>query len=1290
MMRYDSLPQIEARFRSEAAAYLRPFSLPVSNEPALILNGLLYSPPNRDYYYSAAHPKERIVLHFTAGNTRSDMISLTQPGRHVSVAFVIARDGTIYQLFPSAGWSGHIGAGIGNQGTGNSQDKATIGIEISNYGYLVPQGNQLETIYSRVRNPATGRVSPPDPYCLLSQTEAYTKLDDPYRGQSYYATYTPEQMNSTIILLRFLTAKYNIPRQFLPQETRYMATNDVLQFKGIVTHANYRPSGKWDIGPAFDWAGLMASVQQPQYTSTAPAPRGIAADALDSEDDITALFATQETAPEPMTQAGDNSGYAPELFENAPLQPEGTAPGKLRALLAGINNYRNVNPLTGCLKDVENMEKYLRKRTSFTPGANDIRILRDDEATRDAIIAGIRELKKDAQPEDTLLFFFSGHGAQEHADPAWQENDGFLETIVCYDATDKDAEFMLTDKELRFLLRELHEATGAHILAIFDCCHAGDNTRGAGIRKAYNNEIHERRLSETGEQREWDDFLFADVFTRARLEAEGPAQLLPEGSHVQMAACEDDQLSIEKNGAGVFTTRLLATLDAANGNLSYLTLRDRLRQTMRFTYEQTPRIYAAGQAHALLQKGFLNQRIDQPYLITEVSYNKSKGWQLNLGAIHGIQTNSTILVTDSANPNKTYSATVDEIGVDYTKVTINSTDPMKPDSKKSHRARVTGIMSGQLRLELNNVNGNPAELEKMLEQLDKEAENFYTFASGGKDGAGEQPDYTLHIRYGDAIISLPGDPYRPVTAPVPLDQEHSLATVIAQLKQLSRWHFIKQLRNTAEQPGFPPQPLDIAITRITTGGARHTVPEQNEHVVLEYEETPNGWIGALEVKLTNTTDQDLYVAAIFLDALFGSTGGLLPGDGVIKLPPGKSEFLINDNKPVLELELEQYVQEYNWPSTREAFTFLVSTEVFSVSSLEMPGLPAPPTTNKTRSRGVKLRKPEERGKPKFTGWATQHLDIQFINPTYNIIDAKTLDLLLKDEETAFFAAGIYYNVKLDANGQPSDLELKPEITVIGAKSILGDLKLKLANLVETTMRKKLYRRLKKTDLPRIVAEGDSWFQYPILVKDILDHLYRHYAICSIAEAGDTLENYMVSKDYLKYVKSENPPVFLVSGGGNDILGSQFRDFLREAPDPGDTTLNKYLEPLFHTKLQQLQDWYRVMFNDLIAYNANIRILAHSYDYVIPVDTDIYPKKTSWLGKYMIEKNIREQDERERLLIHILDQFNDKLKAVIEEFPQNATYIDARKLVNRDSWYDEIHPTNEGFALVADKFIAAMS
>lgn len=316
-MRYHTLPQIEERFRTEAAPFLKPFALPVPGEDTLQLNGVLYSPPRKDYFFPAQHPKERIILHFTAGNVRSDMMSLTQASRHVSVAFVIGRDGTIYQLFPSSGWSGHIGAGVGNQGTGNAQDKSSVGIEISNYGYLVPQGSTLETIYSRVKNPQTGAIGPVDPYCTLDDKDAFQEISTPFRGQTIYAAFTPQQVESTIILLRYLTAKFNIPRQFLPENKRYLTTNDVLQFKGIVSHVNYRSAGKWDLGPAFDWNTLISGVQAPTFTQKLTLSRGIPE--LTSEAQINAQFPVSRGIEDEETDE-NNDDYNPHQFDELPLQ----------------------------------------------------------------------------------------------------------------------------------------------------------------------------------------------------------------------------------------------------------------------------------------------------------------------------------------------------------------------------------------------------------------------------------------------------------------------------------------------------------------------------------------------------------------------------------------------------------------------------------------------------------------------------------------------------------------------------------------------------------------------------------------------------------------------------------------------------------------------------------------------------------------------------------------------------------------------------------------------------------
>ena len=114
------------------------------------------------------------------------------------------------------------------------------------------RSNRLETTYGST-------------YCALTQTSAYQNLTATFRGKTYFATFTDAQYDSLTVLLRYLTAQHQIPRQFLPETQRYQTRNEVLNFRGIVSHVNYRASGKWDIGPAFDWARLIRDVQAPTF-----------------------------------------------------------------------------------------------------------------------------------------------------------------------------------------------------------------------------------------------------------------------------------------------------------------------------------------------------------------------------------------------------------------------------------------------------------------------------------------------------------------------------------------------------------------------------------------------------------------------------------------------------------------------------------------------------------------------------------------------------------------------------------------------------------------------------------------------------------------------------------------------------------------------------------------------------------------------------------------------------------------------------------------------------------------
>ena len=209
--------------------------------------------PNFDtYYYPEDTQKKKIVLHYTVGHLRGDLATLNKKDYHVSVPYVIARDGTVYELFDPEQWAYHLGNGAMGGNKGMSKD--SIGIELSNYGPLTLVGDNLETAYSK-----EGRK---DIYCNKDQKKYYTEVDPAYRGHSHYASFTKAQYVALQELLNYLCNKFKIPYTILPIEKRYdiFTSAEAKAFKGIASHVNFRKSGKTDIGIAFDWSYLQKRV----------------------------------------------------------------------------------------------------------------------------------------------------------------------------------------------------------------------------------------------------------------------------------------------------------------------------------------------------------------------------------------------------------------------------------------------------------------------------------------------------------------------------------------------------------------------------------------------------------------------------------------------------------------------------------------------------------------------------------------------------------------------------------------------------------------------------------------------------------------------------------------------------------------------------------------------------------------------------------------------------------------------------------------------------------------------
>lgn len=197
-------------------------------------------PKFNTYYYDKITTKTAICLHFTVGNIKGDIGSLTKDGQKVSVNYVVDRQGNIYNLFDDKYWSYHLGSGT--IGTNSVMSKQTIGIEISNYGplKLATTGDLLD---------AYGNV-----YCNLREKEYY-KVSN-YRGYAYYATMTEQQEKSVAKLIKYLCKENNIPEIFKENPDEVFKTADEAKsFTGIYYHTSVRKD-------KFDWPDkLMIGVK---------------------------------------------------------------------------------------------------------------------------------------------------------------------------------------------------------------------------------------------------------------------------------------------------------------------------------------------------------------------------------------------------------------------------------------------------------------------------------------------------------------------------------------------------------------------------------------------------------------------------------------------------------------------------------------------------------------------------------------------------------------------------------------------------------------------------------------------------------------------------------------------------------------------------------------------------------------------------------------------------------------------------------------------------------------------
>ena len=156
--------------------------------------------------------------------------------KHIAVAYIIDKQGNIYECFNPEYWSYHIG------GKSTTQDnKNWIGIELVNEGILtrLPVGSKI--IYKWTFGEYLGKVH---------QTKFI------WRGSYFFASYPEEQIIAAAYLCRQLCIDFNIPKDVII-DLNYSPTH--IAHSGIISHCNVRPD-KSDIDPAFNFDLFLRSL----------------------------------------------------------------------------------------------------------------------------------------------------------------------------------------------------------------------------------------------------------------------------------------------------------------------------------------------------------------------------------------------------------------------------------------------------------------------------------------------------------------------------------------------------------------------------------------------------------------------------------------------------------------------------------------------------------------------------------------------------------------------------------------------------------------------------------------------------------------------------------------------------------------------------------------------------------------------------------------------------------------------------------------------------------------------
>jgi hypothetical protein len=327
-----------------------------------------------------------------------------------------------------------------------------------------------------------------------------------------------------------------------------------------------------------------------------------------------------------------------------------------------------------------------------------------------------------------------------------------------------------------------------------------------------------------------------------------------------------------------------------------------------------------------------------------------------------------------------------------------------------------------------------------------------------------------------------------------------------------------------------------------------------------------------------------------------------------------------------------------------------------------------------------------------------------------------------------------------------DLNNKQVMKLAALEWVMGFVDGLKNNIRKSRFIKKINKDFRKVGNKIILAEGDSWFNYPVILSDVVDWITmdKKFAVYSLASGGDWLLNMLSQRVYVEELSVLRPDVFLISGGGNDLVGkSRIAAIVDPGGGSGEFGYNEFcaklidkvkLKPIvplnqakfddglrflskdFYALLMFFHLQYYYLINGILTGNTKdpengkfpgIQIITQGYDYALPshqLDFGWNPLRWykpfirmflghgSWLKTPLQMRGILDMEQQENIVYAMIYLFNEMMIKTGDLFCQipglerSVYHVDSRGAIGKEGWTDELHPLPENFKRIGYTFI----